>query len=262
MIGVFDSGLGGLTVLKALVEHLPNQKFVYLGDTARLPYGAKSGETILKYTEQNLHFLKKLNVQALVIACNSASAHWHSPEFEGLPVFTVIHPTSAQAAKLTRNKRVGLLATRATVGSNSYVKSLQEIDPAIELYAQAAPLLVPFAEEGLVNDPLTNLIVYRYAQPLLAENIDTLILGCTHYPILKEALYKVCGAQVELIESGHAVAAELTAYLEKNPQMTVAHSKTPRITVLTTDSSEHFKKWAQEILSPISVDQWNLVDLA
>ena len=256
MIGVFDSGLGGLTVLKALIQQMPGVSFVYLGDTARLPYGTKSGHTIRKYTEQNLKFLKNQNVQAIVIACNSASAQWSDPEFEGLPVYTVIEPTSSVAAKTTQNKKVGLLATRATVSAKAFDHALSAIDPEIELFSQPAPLLVPLAEEGLGADPLTNLIVYRYVQPLIAEGIDTLILGCTHYPILKENIQRATGHDVQLIESGDAVAEKLK--LKFKPDGTAK----AEIKIFTTDSLGHFKKWATEILSPFEAQTWELTDLA
>lgn len=255
MIGVFDSGLGGLTVLKALIQEMPHESFVYLGDTARLPYGTKSANTIRKYTEQNLKFLKNQNAKTLVIACNSASAQWSDAEFEGLPVLTVIEPTSLIASGITRNKKIGLLATRATVGSKAFDLALQNLDPEIKLFSQSAPLLVPLAEEGLSDDPLTSLIVYRYLQPLLANGIDTLILGCTHYPILKEALQKAAGHDVQLVESGFAVAKKLKSLIE-SPLETQAQIK-----IFTTDSLGHFKHWANEILSPAKSHHWELTDL-
>jgi glutamate racemase len=255
MIGVFDSGLGGLTVLKALIEQLPGQSFVYLGDTARLPYGTKSAQTIRKYTEQNLKFLKNQNVTAIVIACNSASAQWKDDTFEGLPVFTVIEPTSLAALKKTVSKKIGLLATRATVNSMAFDEALKNLDSEVQLFSQAAPLLVPFAEEGLQQDPLTNLIVYRYVQPLLAQGIDTLILGCTHYPILKESLQKVVGLDVELIESGHAVAEKLKAHFPPDEK------KQGGVKIFTTDAIGHFKKWATQILLPHEAQSWELIDL-
>ena len=254
-IGVFDSGLGGLTVLKALVQQMPGVSFVYLGDTARLPYGTKSGHTIKKYTEQNLKFLKSQNVQALVIACNSASAQWTDLEFEGLPVYTVIEPTSFVAAKTTQNKKVGLLATRATVSAQAFDAALKILDPEIQLFSQAAPLLVPLAEEGLSADPLTNLIVYRYVQPLLAEGIDTLILGCTHYPILKENIQRAAGLDITLIESGDAVAEKLKKKFNSDSKAQ------GQIQIFTTDSLGHFKKWATEILAPFEATSWELTDI-
>lgn len=258
-IGVFDSGLGGLTVLKALMKHLPGEDFVYLGDTARLPYGTKSGSTIRKYTEQNLKFLKSQNVQALVIACNSASAHWQSHDFEGLPVFTVIEPASQLAVEKSENKKIGLLATRATVNSRAFDQFIHQLDPQAQLYSQAAPLLVPLAEEGLVDDPLTNLIVFRYTQGLKAQEVDTVILGCTHYPILRTSIQKAFGHEVNLIESGDAVAEQLKAYLQsqKKPEA----SQNSQVRIFTTDSLGSFKKWAEEILLPDQVQSWELTDL-
>ncbi len=256
MIGVFDSGLGGLTVLKALLQQMPHERFVYLGDTARLPYGTKSPQTIRHYTEQNLKFLKNQNVKALVIACNSASAHWQDPDFENLPVFTVIEPTSAVAARKTQNKKIGLLATRATVLSGAFDRHLRALDPEIKLYSQAAPLLVPFAEEGLREDPLTNLIVYRYVQPLLTEGIDTLILGCTHYPILKENIQRATGLDIKLIDSGPAVAEKLKLHFKNESP------STGQVKIFTTDALGHFKKWATEILNPFEAHAWELTDLS
>jgi glutamate racemase len=255
VIGVFDSGLGGLTVLKALSLKFPHLDFVYLGDTARLPYGTKSSSTIRKYTEQNLRFLKNKNVTSLVIACNSASAQWEDPEFEGLPVQTVIMPSSHLASLTTQNKKIGLLATRATVNSGAYEKALKIIDPEIQLFSQAAPLLVPLAEEGLNLDPLTNLIAYRYIQPLVAEGIDTIILGCTHYPILRTAIQRAAGPDIQLVESGNAVAEQLKVKLEVEPE------RAGTIHVFTTDTLGHFKKWASEILAPTVAATWELTDL-
>jgi glutamate racemase len=190
-IGVFDSGIGGLTVLKELAHQFPHENFLYLGDTARLPYGSKSPQTIRKYSEQNIHFLQKQNVKAIVIACNTASSQVPEKELLETPIYNVIEPGSLRALQLSNSKKIGLVATRATVQSQAYTKRIHSLEPKAEVFAQAAPLFVPLAEEGWDSDPITNLIVFRYLKPLLDENIDTLILGCTHYPLVKEKIESI-----------------------------------------------------------------------
>lgn len=256
-IGVFDSGLGGLTVLKSMLEILPSCEYVYLGDTARLPYGSKSAATIENYTEQNLKFLKSQNVDAMVIACNSASAYYYKTHFENVPVFTVIGPTSEAALLNTENKKIGLLATRATVNSQSYQKKIAELDANAQVFAIAAPLLVPFAEEGLIDDPLTNLISYRYMQPILSENVECLILGCTHYPLLIHALQKVAG-DLPLIESGPALSYHIIRELGLQKE---TGKKTSQLDIFTTDQMGHFKSWAEKILQPYQPKSWTQINL-
>lgn len=223
-IGVFDSGLGGLTVLQHLVQVFPDVDFLYLGDTARLPYGTKSPETIRQYGEQVLQYLKSQNVAAAVIACNSASSQFPESEWQGLPLFTVIEPGSQSAVKASSSGRIGVIGTRATITSGLYEKTLKRLRPDCQVFSVAAPLLVPLAEENWVDDPVTNIIAFRYLQSLLSASIDTLILGCTHYPLLRTALQKVVGSSVTLIESGPAVAAGMTEFcqqLAKSSQRTV-----------------------------------------
>lgn len=205
-IGVFDSGIGGLTVLKELALQFPHESFLYLGDTARLPYGSKSAHTIRKYSEQNIAFLKKQDVKAIVIACNTASTQVPESEFDGLPVYNVISPGSQRALEVSSSKRIGVLGTRATINSQAYTTRIKELDPQAQVFDQACPLFVPLAEEGWDSDPVTNLIVFRYLSQLLQHHIDTLILGCTHYPILKNSIARVTGSSIELVDSGEAIA--------------------------------------------------------
>ncbi len=247
-IGVFDSGLGGLTVLKSLMKSLPNENFVYLGDTARLPYGTKSAETILRYTEQNLELLKSYNVKALVIACNSASAQYSESQFEELPVFNVIDPGTKAALLKTANRKIGLLGTKATVRSRAYEKALRRHiqDQACELYSVPAPLLVPLAEEGWDSDPLTNLVVFRYVKPLLDEGVDTIILGCTHYPILREAIQKATGPEVTLVDSGEVLSQQIVDFFEQERLGKSLHRN--RIELLCSDDAESFEQFARKIL--------------
>lgn len=249
-IGVFDSGVGGLTVLRALVEHFPTQDFIYLGDTARLPYGAKSPETILKYTEQNLKFLDKMNVQAFVIACNSASSQFHEKTFNSKPVYTVIEPGAISAINKTENQRIGLIATRATIRSRAYQNHLHQFAREkgllnLKVFEQATPLLVPLAEEGWTDDPITNLICYRYLQPLLLNEIDVLIMGCTHYPLLKSSLQKVCGSRLELVDSSDALVSILKKDISDNK---IIVSGTGELELHMTDLSEHLQNLSQNIL--------------
>ena len=260
-IGVFDSGIGGLTVLKELAFQFPQENFLYLGDTARLPYGSKSPNTIRKYSEQNIQFLIQQGVKAIVIACNTASTQVTEIELSGVPIYNVIDPGSKRALQLSTTKRIGVLGTRATINSKAYTKKILSFDSSAAVFDQACPLFVPLAEEGWDGDPVTNLIVYRYLSPILQNNVDTLILGCTHYPILKNSISRVTGASVELVDSGEAIARWLendfdTGRIQKN------NDNTHRlIEIMTTDSSTHFNELAVRILKPICADNFKVVDL-
>lgn len=256
-IGVFDSGLGGLTVLRSLLDTLPGCDYVYLGDTARLPYGSKSASTIESYSGQNLQFLEQKNVDVMIIACNTASAYWKEEEFNKKPVVTVIGPTLKAALAQSVGKKLGVLATRATVNSQIYKKTLQSLDPEAEIWSMAAPLLVPFAEEGLFEDPLTNLVTYRYTQPLVATGIDTLILGCTHYPLLKASIQKAAG-HIPLIESGPAVSESLRKFFDMKKK---EKKEKPQIEIFLTDEMTSFRPWAEKILGPYQAQSWNSVIL-
>lgn len=259
-IGVFDSGIGGLTVLKELAHQFPQESFLYLGDTARLPYGSKSPQTIRKYSEQNIQFLKNQEVKAIVIACNTASTQVKEPEFEGLPVYNVISPGAERALQLSQTKRIGVLGTRATINSQAYTHKIHEYNSEAQVFDQACPLFVPLAEEGWDSDPVTNLIVYRYLSPLLQNNIDTLILGCTHYPILKNSISRVTGSSIELVDSGEAIALWLQKDFNSG-RLKTAPSPQRRIDILTTDYSAHFNTIAMRILKPVQPDDFRVVDL-
>lgn len=247
-IGVFDSGLGGLTVLKTLSESFPFENFVYLGDTARLPYGSKSAETIRSYAEQILTYLSQVaKLKAIVVACNSASTQVPESQWQGIPVLNVIDPGVRLALAKSTNKRIGLMATRATVTSNEYARRLRNQEPSVHVVSAACPLLVPLAEEGWVDDPITNLVVYRYVQPLLRENIDTLILGCTHYPILETSIRKAVGSGVELIHSGPAIAESLRPLLRSNS----GQNEKGQVHLLTTDLNPVVQAQAERLLKPL-----------
>lgn len=258
-IGVFDSGIGGLTVLKELLYQFPNESFVYLGDTARLPYGSKSPETIRKYSEQNLRFLISQDVKALVIACNSASAQMPESDFSKLPLYNVIDPGTEEAIKNSSSLRIGVLGTRATVESKAYEMRIKALRPEAQVFSQACPLFVPLAEEGWVDDPITNLIVYRYVYQVLQQSIDTLVLGCTHYPILKNSIARVTGPEMKLIDSGEAVAHRLQSDLKS--QRIQASGHRDFLKILVTDGSEHFLNLAKRLLTPFTIDQFEIVNL-
>ena len=187
-IGVFDSGVGGLTVVSALRRRLPGESILYLGDTARLPYGSKSPDTVTRYTRRNIEFLTERGVKAVVVACNTASAlALPDLDLHGVPTWGVIEPGARAAAAVSRG-RVGVIATEATVRSDAYPRALRALRPDLEILSQACPLFVPLVEEGWHDDPITAEVAERYLRPLLAAGIDTLVLGCTHYPLLKPVL--------------------------------------------------------------------------
>jgi glutamate racemase len=259
-IGVFDSGVGGLTVLRELASHFPSENFLYLGDTARLPYGTKSPETIRQYSEQILEFLISQKVDALVIACNTASSQVLEKEWKGTPVFNVIEPGAQFAVEQSQSQRIGVLGTRALIASHAYPKEIHRFSPKAEVFTQSCPLFVPLAEEGWVEDPITNLIAYRYLHPLLESQIDTLILGCTHYPLLKTAITRACGVNVQLVDSGQALALQLEKAYESG-RLAKANIARGEISMMLTDFAPHTKALAQQILEPLTVSKFEIVHL-
>jgi glutamate racemase len=259
-IGVFDSGLGGLTVLKALMIAFPYEDFIYLGDTARIPYGSKSSTTIARYTEKNIRFLQSRNVKAVVVACNSASSVLPQVQTDAL-VYNVIEPGALVAATMTENKRIGVIATRATVLQKAYVQALEKIDREFQVYQQACPLLVPLVEEGWEEDPLTNLVVYRYLTPLISVQIDTLILGCTHYPVLTGAIRKAVGNGVRLVDSATAIVDLLKKDFSSGKLAPRTPESTGTLHLLATDVSDAFQAQAARILSPLPVPALEVVDI-
>jgi glutamate racemase len=216
-IGVFDSGVGGLTVFKELLHQLPGEQLVYLGDTARVPYGTKSPRTVLRYALEAAAFLVERRVKLLVVACNTASAVALAALEEqfSLPVVGVIEPGARRAVQLTRNRRVGVIGTEGTVKSGAYTRAIQALDPAIEVDAAACPLFVPLAEEGWAEHQVARLAAAEYLAPLRARQIDTLVLGCTHYPLLKQTLRQVLGEEVVLVDSAEETARTVAALLQQ-----------------------------------------------
>lgn len=260
-IAVFDSGLGGLTVLKVLRDHFPRENFIYLGDTARLPYGSKSPETIHKYAKHNIDFLLKMNIKAVVVACNSASAALRAhPVTAPVPVFEVIRPGAETALAATKNGQIGVVGTYATISQGAYLKCITSLSAEVKVHSRACPLLVPLVEEGWVDDPLTNLVVNRYVAPLLHQGIDTLILGCTHYPALRSAFKKVTGPDVRLIDSGEAIAGRLRASLAAG-DIPTNRGTGGAYQILTTDQTARFAEIAAYLLGEEDLPRVEVVDI-
>ena len=214
-IGIFDSGVGGLTVQRAILETLPGLDTVYLGDTARVPYGTKSPEVVTQYSLHNARFLVRQGVDMVVVACNTASAVALDDlaTLHRLPVVGVIEPGARRALEVTLNGRIGVIGTEGTIRSRAYERALQAGNPALEVCAAACPLFVPLAEEGWAEHPIARLAAAEYLTPLLREGIDTLVLGCTHYPLLKRTLQEVAGPDVTLIDSAEETAKTVSARL-------------------------------------------------
>ena len=214
-IGVFDSGIGGLTVLRALTKMLPGEDFIYLGDTARLPYGTKSNEVILRYSRENSEFLLAKGIKMLVVACNTSSAVALAEisRLTVVPVIGVIEPSAAAAVKASRNGKIGVIGTEATIASGAYTRAIQALRPRTEIYTRACPLLVPLVEEGWTENEIAERTVAFYLDSLKQSGIDTLLLGCTHYPLLRVLFERVLGAGVRIVDSAGATAAAVSKKL-------------------------------------------------
>ena len=223
-IGVFDSGLGGLTAVRELIKILPGEDIVYFGDTARVPYGTRSRDTIRKFAMQDLRFLLDKNPKAVLVACGTISSVALSDlrAMTEIPVIGVVEPTARAACNATRNGKIGILGTSATVKSQSYQTAIGAIAPSIQLTAQACPLFVPLVENGYLDHPITELAVKEYIAPLQEAGVDTVILGCTHYPLLKPVLGRILGDHVTLIDSGKEAALALAAALKAQNQLSSA----------------------------------------
>jgi glutamate racemase len=248
-IGVFDSGIGGLTVVKALRELLPHEKIFYLGDTARVPYGGKSASTVERYSREMTEMLVAEDVKAIVIACNSASAV-ALPILEetlSVPVVGVIKPGAQAAVAATRNRHIGVIGTRATIKSRAYERALRSLDPKIGISARPCPLLVPLIEEGWLDEELTDRVIARYLQPLVREGIDTLVLGCTHYPLLADAIARFLQGEVKLVDSARNCAKAVEQLLDRQSLRAPNESK-GALQVALTDAPDVFLAVAREAL--------------
>lgn len=247
-IGVFDSGIGGLTVLQRIMEALPKENTVYLGDTARSPYGSKSVETVLRYSFENTDFLIEKGVKLVVVACNTSTAIALESlkENVSVPVIGVIEPGVRAALEKTRNRKIGVIGTEATIQSGAYSRALKEKDPSVEVYSRACPLFVPLVEEGWLDNSVVRLTVESYLGSLKQSGIDTLILGCTHYPLLKRAIQKFLGRGVQLVDSAEETAKEVETVLKKTSLARERGRGTPSFFV--TDAPDRFIKVGQRFL--------------
>jgi glutamate racemase len=248
-IGVFDSGIGGLTVVHALTRRLPHENIVYFGDTARVPYGPKSPQVVRDYAAEDVDFLLSKNIKMVVIACNTVSAVALDvvQKHAKMPVVGVIQPGAAQAVQATKKKRVGIIGTVATVNSNAYRNAVRQIDRDVHVFAQACPLFVPLAEEGWIDHKVTELVAREYLFPLKLEKVDTLILGCTHYPVLRNAIASVMDSGVTLIDSGEAAAAEVERMLLEH-NLRNASTQRPNLQFYVSDLPAKFTEVGERFL--------------
>jgi glutamate racemase len=248
-IGVFDSGLGGLTVVKELIYQLPNESIVYFGDTARVPYGTKSGDTIIRYSREIMRALLKYKVKMVVVACNTASSlalDVLKKEFD-VPILGVIEPGVKKAVAITRNKKVGIIATSSTVKSGRYAKKIVQLDSHITVTSQSCPLFVPLVEEGWFDHPVTYQVAQHYLGDMKKSQVDTLILGCTHYPLLKRVLNKVMGPKVQLVDSAQEVALQVKQLLTKRRLLRTCLRPGEHIFIVT-DEPKQFQSLASRFL--------------
>ena len=249
-IGIFDSGIGGLTVVRQIHRVLPHEDLVYLGDTARVPYGTKSPGTVVRFACEDTQFLMQQNVKAVVVACNTVSA-WALPTLEQkfpVPIFGVIIPGAQAALKKSRNRRIGVIGTTTTVRSQAYSHAILARDDSARVFARACPLLVPLVEEGWTDNKITQAILRAYLSPILRRRIDTLVLGCTHYPLLKKIIRRVVGKNVALVDSAESCAQFLSEQLDGTKLLARARRRAGVIQPFVTDEVERFDEMANRFL--------------
>ncbi len=251
MIGIFDSGLGGLTVVKEILNKLPQYKIIYFGDTARTPYGTKSAEIVTRYAIENTKFLLEKGAKIIVVACHSVSSTAIpvlKEFFSDIPFFEVVTPSMKKALKLTKNKKIGVIGTRTTIESKIYDRLFASVDPKIKLYSQPAPLLVPLIEEGWLKKPETRRIVKKYLIPLKMRGIDTLILGCTHYPLIKKIIQEKAGKRIKLVDPSEEIALEIKNFIEINSELAKDLAPDGEPEIFVSDITPNFEKIAQLFL--------------
>lgn len=262
-IGVFDSGIGGLTVVREIIRQMPSEKVIYFGDTARLPYGSKSKDTILRYSRQIVRFLRTKEVKAIVIACNTASSYALEELGKELdiPIIGVIHAGAKVASMTTENGRIGIIGTQATVSSNIYKDVICSMNKDAKVIQKACPLLCPLVEEGLLHDSVTDEIISRYVSSLKEKYIDTLVLGCTHYPLLRSAIGKIMGENVTLVNPAYETAIELSNLLkEKNLINDSISSQDEQYKFYVSDMADRFTDFACAIL-PNQVKNTRIINI-
>lgn len=249
-IGIFDSGIGGLTVVRAIRKLLPNEDIVYLGDTARVPYGTKSPETVKRFALEDAAFLARQNVKAIVVACNTVSS-WALPDLEreyDIPIMGVIEPGVRTALEKSKNYRIGVIGTNATIKSRTYTTAIKSLKKNTAVFSKPCPLLVPLVEEGWINHPVTREVLKIYLQPLIKRNIDTLILGCTHYPLLKNLIKKVVGDGITIVDSAEACAIYVRNELDEKNLLNPVLKRQGKLIAYVTDSPDHFTHLADRFL--------------
>lgn len=248
-IGVFDSGIGGLTVVHSLTKQLPYENIIYFGDTARVPYGPKSPQVVRDYAAQDTDVLLRHEVKLIVVACNTVSAVALDvvQKRSKVPVIGVIVPGAEAAVEATKKKRIGIIGTVGTINSSAYVNAIRQLDPAVQVFGQACPLFVPLAEEGWTHHQATELIAREYLFPMTLEKIDTLVLGCTHYPILKDIISKVLHHSIHLIDSGDATAAAVSMLLDQHHLRNTSTHK-PNLQFFVSDIPAKFTEVGERFL--------------
>lgn len=263
-IGVFDSGVGGLTVAREIMRQIPNERIVYFGDTARVPYGSKSQDTIIRYSKQIIRFLKTKGVKAIVVACNTASAfalETIRPELD-LPIIGVVKPGAKVAARTTKNGKIGVIGTEGTVKSGIYTETIHNENKEAEVMGKACPLFVPLVEEGWMKDPVTVTVAERYLQPFKESDIDTLILGCTHYPLLRSTVRQIMGESVNLVNPAYETAVELKRLLEEQGIENDGNyaEGEEKYQFYVSDAAEKFMQFANSIL-PYDIERTQLIPI-
>lgn len=261
-IGIFDSGIGGLTVLKAVKERLPGEDIIYFGDTARVPYGIKSAETVTRFSFEIAEYLTGFGIKMLVVACNTASSVALGALREKLdvPVVGVLMPGAYAASRVTVTGRVGVIGTEGTVASGAYARLIGNIRPGAEVFARACPLFVPMVEEGRLSGQIPELAAKEYLAPLIEMGVDTLVLGCTHYPLLRDVIGKVMGHGVTLIDSGSETAKEVERVLDKNSMLNASQGP-PDTRYMVTDAPVRFRELGERFLG-YSIPEVHKAELA
>lgn len=249
-VGVFDSGVGGLTVAREIIRQIPEESIVYFGDTARVPYGSKSKDTVIRYSRQIIRFLQTKEVKAIVVACNTATSFALDVIQKELdiPVLGVIHAGAKTAVEVTRNEKIGVIGTEGTISSGIYTDIIKAMNPSIEVTGKACPLLVPLVEEGLLHDSVTDEIASRYLNSLKQRYIDTLVLGCTHYPLLRSTVARLMGEEVTLVNPAYETAVELKQLLQEKDLVCGQRNQDCQYQFFVSDMAERFSAFATSIL--------------
>lgn len=261
-IGVFDSGIGGLTVVREIMRQLPDEDIIYFGDTARVPYGPKSPETVTRYAREITSFLQSEGVKNVVVACNTATAHALTALREGfdLPITGVIAPGARAAVQVSTNHRIGVIGTLGTITSGAYERAIHALDDDVRVSVRACPLFVPFIEEGWLDHPAIELVANDYLAPLATSGIDTLVLGCTHYPLIKPVIARALGPDIRLIDSAEETAGEVVRLLRERGLERGPRDDTPSMRFIASDVPEQFRNVGKRFLGS-AIDRVETVTL-